>query len=170
MIKHYTCDESVQCKHAHVSCCSVQHIKCAVFLRVLVLPGSLPSTECTWKHRRGHRRPVNEPGETPSNMNLSGTPGQRPPTQRQRWGIQSSGENTMRGKKRKREGTVLTVSCCHQGLELLSFGWRLGPGAGSHCNLGSSGGPVERGPVNTSVLCSVGICLTPCFDSWRFMM
>lgn len=80
-------------------------------------------------------------------------------------------ERTQCGEKKgKRKGTALTVSCCHQGLELLSFGWRLGPGAGSHCNLGSSGGPVERRTVNTSVLCSVGICLTPCFDSWRFMM
>lgn len=150
----------------HVSCFSVQHINCAVYLQVLVLtvwPSSFLCTECTWKHRCGHRRPVNEPGEMPSNKNLSVEPRQRPPTQRLCWGIQSSGEN-------RKWDAGLTVSCCHQGLELLSFGWRLGPGAGSHGNLGSSGCPVERRTVNTFALCSVRMCLAPCFDSWQFMM
>lgn len=175
MIKHCTCDWSVQYKHAHVSCFPVQHINCAVFLWVLVLtvwPSSFPSTECTWKHRCGHRRPVNEPGEMPSNKNLSVKPRQRPVTPAHAKAPlrnNSHPEKTMR-EKRKRDGTGLTVSCCHQGLELLSFGWRLGPGAGSHGNLGSSGCPVERRTVNTFVLCSVRMCLAPCFDSWRLMM
>lgn len=72
--------------------------------------------------------------------------------------------------KRKQDSTGLTISCCHQGLELLSFGWRLGPRAGSHGNLRSSGCPVERRTVNTFVLYSVHMCLTSCFDSWWFMM
>lgn len=70
----------------------------------------------------------------------------------------------------KRDSTGLTISCCHQGLELFSFSWWLGPGAGSHCNLGSPGCPVKRRTVNNFVLYSVRMCLAPCFDSWRFMM
>lgn len=63
-------------------------------------------------------------------------------------------------------GIGLTVSCCHQGLELLSFGRGLGPGASSHGNLRSSSCPMVRRRKEQLLVYSGSSSSVYVFNSW----
>lgn len=118
---------------AHVIRVYSTNMHMCVFLWVLVLTvwkSSFLSTECTWKHWCGHRRPVNEPGEMPSNKNLSVKSRQHPPTQRLRWGIQSSGENMMKEKRKENKrlkDSPLAVAIRAWSCSASVGGWGQGP-------------------------------------------